>query len=91
MWMLVRCAYLCPATLATSEPRAEHTVWSYPTTRLPFSLSTLFSRPVGSYACKLLILNGSQRRDRTADAGLFRTYITCIYNSLEDTDGTVSH
>jgi hypothetical protein len=40
---------------------------------------------------KLLILNGGQRRDRTADAGLFRTNISCIYNNLDGTDGTVSH
>ena len=40
---------------------------------------------------KLLILNGGQRRDRTADAGLFRTNRSCIHNNLDDTDGTVSH
>ena len=28
--------------------------------------------PERRLACKLLILNGGQRRDRTADAGLFR-------------------
>jgi hypothetical protein len=39
-----------------------------------FSKKTKASRTEGSSfnTCKLLILNGGQRRDRTADAGLFR-------------------
>ena len=62
----------------SKEAACAQTHESLPTGRLRDDLS------------KSLILNGGQRRDRTADAGLFRTRTNCIYNRLDDTDGTVA-
>ena len=41
--------------------------------------------PVSALEC------GGQSRDRTAAAGLFRTYLISRCNNLDDADGTVGH
>jgi hypothetical protein len=40
------------------------------------------SENYGRNICKLLILNGGQRRDRTADAGLFRAGVLDNYERV---------